>query len=514
MSARRDDAGVLALLAVLVVISLSPAWHRPESGFDEGFSLSYGVRVLEGDLPHRDFVSFYGPGNPFLVAAAFAVGGVHQDTERALGLLYRVLIVLGAAGLALAAGRVAAVSAGAVAIVLFLPLGVPAYATPGALAFALASLALLARARSARDGRLPAAAAGVLAGIAGALRPDFGAAVLVAAVPLLRRADRRTLKAAVAGWAVPATALAVHISVVGPGRAWDVLADWRRSASGRRLPFDPFSSEAAYAEASRLLAVALLCAAVAIALALRARARRGEWRSTLSLGLLSLLLVPYALSRLDYVHLVMTLACAGAALVVAIAVTARDARRPAVRLGGAPLAAALFVAGAIALAPLLLGTFARQHANRLLGRIPPADWVPVGVEGRAFGLPSDFATDVQRIVDSAVAQQRAGARTLFVGPRDLRRAYQNDAYLYYVLRDLEPASYYMEVNPGTTNRTGSGLAEEIEDADVLILNGAFDLIDEPNTARRYGPDEPNRVVEARFCPVVSVGTYELLRRCR
>ena len=96
---RAGRGGWRVVLALLLLAALAPAWHRPESQFDEGFTLAYGVRVLEGDLPHRDFVSFYGPGNPFIVAGAFAIGGVNQTTERVVGVIYRLLIVLGVAGL-------------------------------------------------------------------------------------------------------------------------------------------------------------------------------------------------------------------------------------------------------------------------------------------------------------------------------------------------------------------------------------------------------------------------------
>jgi hypothetical protein len=90
----------------------------------------------------------------------------------------------------------------------------------------------------------------------------------------------------------------------------------------------------------------------------------------------------------------------------------------------------------------------------------------------------------------------------------------NDAFLYFVLADLEPASYYLEINPWTANAPGSGLPQELRRADVLILNSQWDVIAEPNQSVRYGPDEANRVVREHFCRVERAGTLELLRRCR
>ena len=99
-------------------------------------------------------------------------------------------------------------------------------------------------------------------------------------------------------------------------------------------------------------------------------------------------------------------------------------------------------------------------------------------------------------------------------PLDLRRGFQNDAFLYFVLDDFSPASRYLEINPWTANAPGSGLPDELRRTDVLILNSFWDEFDEPNESARYGPDEPNRVVREHFCPVEQAGTFALLRRCR
>ena len=53
---------------------------------DEGAVVAYPARVLDGAVPHRDFLTFYGPGNLWLVAGAFAVFGESVGTERAVGL--------------------------------------------------------------------------------------------------------------------------------------------------------------------------------------------------------------------------------------------------------------------------------------------------------------------------------------------------------------------------------------------------------------------------------------------
>jgi hypothetical protein len=76
------------------------------------------------------------------------------------------------------------------------------------------------------------------------------------------------------------------------------------------------------------------------------------------------------------------------------------------------------------------------------------------------------------------------------------------------------ATYYVELDPGVANEEGSGLAEDVASADVVVLTSVWDDWDEPNDARLVGSDEPNQVLRDRFCSVGTYGgLYELLRRC-
>ena len=103
--------------------------------------------------------------------------------------------------------------------------------------------------------------------------------------------------------------------------------------------------------------------------------------------------------------------------------------------------------------------------------------------------------------------------SLFVGPQDLRRTNYGPTYMYFLLSELEPASYYMEMNPGTANREGSGLADDLREADWLILASEWDNWDEPNDSEDYGPSEPNEVVRDLFCLRFERGQYRLYERC-
>ena len=40
---------------------------------------------------------------------------------------------------------------------------------------------------------------------------------------------------------------------------------------------------------------------------------------------------------------------------------------------------------------------------------------------------------------------------VFVGPLDLRTANYNDTFIYFLLPNLTPGSYYLEMDPGVAN---------------------------------------------------------------
>jgi hypothetical protein len=105
--------------------------------------------------------------------------------------------------------------------------------------------------------------------------------------------------------------------------------------------------------------------------------------------------------------------------------------------------------------------------------------------------------------------------SLLVGPQDLRRTWYSDVFFYWMFPELEPATYYIEMDPGLANATGSGLADDVAGADWLILTGFWNGWREPNTSMEFGSDVPNQIVARQFC---EVGAFEdrlilLYRRC-
>lgn len=101
---------------------------------------------------------------------------------------------------------------------------------------------------------------------------------------------------------------------------------------------------------------------------------------------------------------------------------------------------------------------------------------------------------------------------LFVGPGDLRRTNYVDTYLYYMMPELTPATYFLEMNPLSANRPRSRLAADVASADWLVLNRVYDHWYEPNRSVEYGSDAPNAVVRKDFEVCGEFGSYLLYRR--
>src|SRR5438309_9889889 len=88
----RKLAIAIALCGIFA-LGIWPAFHSPAIPMDEGMVLVYPEMILKGELPYRDFESITGPGNPMIMAGAYAAFGTSLFVERAVGLAYRLLIV-------------------------------------------------------------------------------------------------------------------------------------------------------------------------------------------------------------------------------------------------------------------------------------------------------------------------------------------------------------------------------------------------------------------------------------
>jgi hypothetical protein len=55
----------------------------------------------------------------------------------------------------------------------------------------------------------------------------------------------------------------------------------------------------------------------------------------------------------------------------------------------------------------------------------------------------------------------------------LRRTNYNNTFLYYLLSQLTPATYFLEINPLSANRPGLRLSADVPSADWLIIGSSL-----------------------------------------
>ncbi|MGZ8635196.1 MAG: hypothetical protein ACXWZZ_15250, partial [Solirubrobacteraceae bacterium] len=221
----RRGAQVGALLAVGAAALSAFTILRGYGPHDEGLMLAWARRIADGQWPYRDFWANYAPGQPLVLAALLKLFGpsllwwriVRVAVDATVSVL-AFAYVRRRAGTGWALGAWVAVS-GAMAW--------PSGPGPNPPALALALGALLA-ARRAPVG------AGVLAGLAIAMRPEIGiAAVLGAALEARRAGAARVVVAAVL---VAVVALAPFAIVAGGAMVGQVLG-FAAKQDLQRLPF-------------------------------------------------------------------------------------------------------------------------------------------------------------------------------------------------------------------------------------------------------------------------------------
>jgi hypothetical protein len=133
-------------------------------------------------------------------------------------------------------------------------------------------------------------------------------------------------------------------------------------------------------------------------------------------------------------------------------------------------------------------------------------------DSRSFPLSTgQEAHEAEQTVAAVNRISEPGDR-LFVGPDDLRVTFYVDTYLYHLLPDLEPATYYLTMTPGTANREGSRLASDIASADVVVMGTLPDYTQlTPNA--EIGSDAATQVLEQHFCLVDTFFVHLIYRRC-
>ncbi len=498
--------------------------------------LTFPQEILAGRLPHRDFLHLYGPGSLWVLAGIYRVVGVSIGVERAVGFAQHLVVALAIYRLGRLMGRRVATAAGLTSLVILIsPLGLSAMAWNGALAWALLALVAADRARSGGASATRwALASGVFAGIALLYRPDLVVAVGVAAIAVGVNADATQRRRMALGALATAPLWLIHLALSGPGDAvrgmfiepvfelrpgralpvppsWGQLDGFLQRAGGIRVVGWPLPMPTVSAQVAIWFWIVPLAAVFLVAVAWRFRSDDRVSRLT-PVALFGALLFTQALQRPDTAHLSwvtgVTLAVCIPMLAALLAVV-RGRWNPVARAWASVAPVALILVLAIPFYPL------RTYAD-LVGQSAGFNRFGYVIErgDRRFLYGDPDAAESAQVVVDALDEAAVEGDRLVVGPTDLSRTPYSDAFFYYLFPELVPGTRYIEMDPGIADAEDSGLAEELQAADWLILSDAWSDWDEPNDSVDAGSPRPNQIVSESYCPVVDSGTFRLLRRCR
>ncbi|HVM09507.1 MAG TPA: hypothetical protein VM345_13650 [Acidimicrobiales bacterium] len=524
-----------AAVVVSFAIPLVGAVVDVGGAMEEGFMLVFPERVLRGDIPNRDFLHLYGPGSLWVLALAFAIFGTRLVVERAVGAVQSLGVALATRGWAAPWGGVLAGVAGVTSAVFAItPIGLVALAWMGGLALLLWGTLQITIAVE-RDRARRAIGGGVLVGFALLYRPDLAGAVLLASLVGFRALRRSGLLPRVLiGAAVGSAPMLVHVAMAGVGNAFEgmFVDPVLRLRPGRHLPVPP-SSDTLDGYLQRIaeldvlswpapftipiqlrtwflaILVATVLVVVAAAVAMRRDGSSIRSRRLVVMAALAVGILPQAVQRPDSTHLAWVSCFTLAVLPIAL-FELLPARLPSIARSAVGVVVLAGLA-AVAFPAFTLRPYA-ELALQSLGRERTSIEVEHG--GRNFYVGrQDVADAVEAIAPLVESDTEPGDR-LFVGPADLTRTPYVDAWLYHLFPDLVPATYYIEMDPGVADTKGSGLADDLASADVVLLTNTWDNWVEPNSSNDKGDGAAARVLRDRFCLVVEQDGVSYYRRCR
>src|SRR5438876_843113 len=80
LSPKRRTLALWLILFLAIVASSIRGYEQVGQRMDDGALLLYPELILKGWLPYRDFETFYGPANAYLLAGVYAIFPANQIT--------------------------------------------------------------------------------------------------------------------------------------------------------------------------------------------------------------------------------------------------------------------------------------------------------------------------------------------------------------------------------------------------------------------------------------------------
>jgi hypothetical protein len=527
----------LLIIAAVIALPLRGLFLGTGSSMEEGFMLVFPKRMLAGDVPNVDFLHLYGPGSLYTLMGWYKVFGYTLGSERAFGLLQHLGIITAVYALTRGWGhRLAVASAVGVTLLVLTPIGLSALAWEGAVGLGLWSVVFGVRAlhTDERAQMVALAASGVLAGLTLSFRPDLVVALALAHGLVWWRV--RALQVPLLGAVIGLIPMWIHLLMAGIGPAWTgmVTEPVRDLRPGRELPRPPSFGKIdgalqAVAEGPLdapwwrvpaldanhqlflwfFVVIVVAIGLVACTIWLSRRYGRSPRRTALLIGsLFGLGMLPQALQRPDSTHLAWG-SCVSLALLPALVIELIAGLRPRTDLTRRAIVRRDLVAGLVlAITLLVVCPFYTYRYYLLYSRISvgnKAGGFEVSRDGRRFYFGNEPLQRASQAAIEELTRLSEPGQRLLVGPADLSRTIYSDVVFYFMFPELEPATYYIEMDPGLADQPGSRLADDVSSADWLLLTNFWTGWYEPNASSNFGSDAPNQVVADHFC---LVGNYE------
>jgi hypothetical protein len=536
---RTPPKAAVAIFFYLLLLYLFMPIRTPLNFYDEGFAVFNPVRVLNGELPYRDFWAIYPPGQLFSLAGVYKILGVSLLASRVYDTWVRFALVI---AVFLVARKITtswlAYSAALVATLMMASVGFYGYAVYPALAWGI--FALWCALKFGETGRPRwLVLAGVLMGVSTFFRWDIGlyGVIGLTAALLLRqfigawRAGQSFYRSAgsglkIASWLLLPAGAAILILYgwvslkSGLGNVWSQvvwfparqLHDVRWLAYPRLVPAvaklsDWWDSYSPWMDWLRFYLPLTVYALAIVYLGHAFLIRRIELDNRrfgiLAAALFGLLTFAQALSRYDYIHALPTGVFAFL-VVVGLVYQALCASK------ATHLRIAILV-----LAPGILAVYFASTVNSYL--LTMDHWPPWGCYST---FPPASCAYIGENRQRAVEYLQSRTQThepVYVGNQRHDMVFVSDVSFYF-LAGRPSVTRYSELHPGvtTTRPVQLEIIRELEtqQAPFLVLVDIW-LSQEPNdSALSSGVTDLDEYIRANYRPAAQFGEFQIWQSIR
>lgn len=552
---------VVAVLVVVSLLYLTVTMQRSIIVYDEGLMLFGAERVLNGDVPHRDFYAIYGPAQFYLLAGLYKLFGASVLIERALDTVERcACVVLVFVIVDRAAPRLHAILAATASLIWLQYFGAYGYPLFPALAAALAGLAFLMSTFQGAGSASGLIAGGVCAGVVVLFRYDVGVptfvaeGVLLALIPApvrsgdpapgttsgwvrlvftsyhMRTVARRLLMFGL-GFAVVTVPVGVVFAVYGviPDLLFDVFTAAGNYVRMRAMPFPRPAALWANPSEFGVYLPLVLCAAALPTITALAGYRRGigdvttDRRSSTSLlvTLVVLVVMTLVLYSKDLVHVSALFVSMGLITSLILAAVLAQPVRGRGWFNDAVVMTALSIGGVATLCNVpkalheALGNFewVRDPASWEVASVPPelgSCRMPAGLERIAcFKVRQDRAETVLYVQQRTVRND-----PVYVGLTGHDKIFGNDILIYFLL-NRPSATKWHQFDPGmqTTALIQERMIDELRGVKpkLIVLEKWGELTDPNESSVSSGVTLLDDYIRQTYEPVATFGANTILR---